>query len=79
MDSVKRRTTITKLNFPVSGYEYNVQVWTSVDDGKTWWYAGIGKYAKSEVEALEIAANYRSQTVMRIGGEYPDCKIIWED
>ena len=28
------------------GIKYNVQQWTSVDGGRSYWYAGIGKFCK---------------------------------
>lgn len=48
------KLVIRKLAFPVDGYRYNAQIWTSIDGGKTFWYAGIGKYTDS----VESAENY---------------------
>ena len=77
MGSFKRRATITRLQSPAYGYQYNVQIWTSLDNGKTWWYAGIGRDAKTEEEARKIVQEYRKQTIYH--GYNEECKIIWED
>lgn len=45
---------IRKLDFPVDGYRYNVRVLTSTDGGKSWWYCGNGKYAKTWQDALDV-------------------------
>ena len=50
------KCVIEKLHFPVDGYEYNVQIWTSVDGGKNFWYCGFGKYFRTEEEAKKWAA-----------------------
>lgn len=38
-------------------YNYNAQIWRSVDGGKTFWYCGCGKYFQTEGEA----ENYKKQ------------------
>lgn len=45
------KVDIKKLSFPVSEYEYNAQIWRSVDDGKSFCYCGSGKYFKTLAEA----------------------------
>ena len=50
---------IEKLNFPVDGDRiYDAKILRSVDGGKTWWYAGTGKFCKTEKEAQEYINNY---------------------
>ncbi len=39
------------LHFPVSGYQYNVQIWQSVDT-VNWCYCGIGKFFVGQAEAF---------------------------
>ena len=41
---------IEKLYFPVHGYNYNAQIWTSID-GKKFYYCGFGKYFHTLAEA----------------------------
>lgn len=41
---------IEKLAFPVDGYNYNAQIWKSLD-GKNFFYCGFGKYFKTREEA----------------------------
>ena len=33
-------------NHPL-GYRYNVQIWNSVDGGKSFYYCGIGRFCKT--------------------------------
>lgn len=45
---------VEKLHFPIDGiYNYDVQEWRSVDNGKTWWYCGYGRYCQTLKEANE--------------------------
>lgn len=46
---------ISKFNFPVDGYKWNVQVLTSIDGGENWYYCGNGKFAKSADLAHTVA------------------------
>lgn len=50
--NVIKKVHIAKLNFPVEGYRWNVVILTSTDGGRTFWYAGNGKYAKSFPAAI---------------------------
>lgn len=44
--------TVEKLSLPIDGiYKYNVKKLASIDGGKTWWYSGFGRYAKSKAQA----------------------------
>lgn len=51
-----KRVIIEKLDQPVHGYRYNVQIETSADKGKTFLYCGNGRYFKT----LEEAENYKN-------------------
>lgn len=42
-------------------YRYNVQLWESHDDGKTYVYAGRGKFCKTSKEAARFAAAAESE------------------
>lgn len=50
------RFEMHKLYFPVDGYMWDVQTWTSVDGGKTFWHCGIGRYFNTEAEAVAYKA-----------------------
>lgn len=56
---VKRKFRTEKLKFPVDGYKYNVQVLTSVDGGKNYYYCGIGKFCKTKEECKQYISEYR--------------------
>ena len=51
METIKK-VHIVKLNFPVEGYRWNVVFFTSTDGGRSFWYAGYGKYVKSFPAAI---------------------------
>ena len=56
---IKREYRVEELSYPLDGvYKYNVQVWTSVDGGKSYWYAGIGKYCRNKNEARKFIYEY---------------------
>ena len=55
------KANIIKLNFPIDGYYYNVQILRSVDDGKSYWYCGCGKYCKTLDEANIYASKALNQ------------------
>lgn len=40
-------------------HPYNVQVHTSVDYGKTFWYCGNGKWCKNLTEAFEFVLGWK--------------------
>lgn len=61
MDNVKRKVTIDKLNLPVDNYNYDVKLLTSIDSGKTYCYAGFGRFAKTLKEAQAIKADFEKQ------------------
>lgn len=52
-----RKATIEKLESPRFGFAYNVQIWVSVDGGKTFGYAGNGRFCRTLEEAREYAAS----------------------
>lgn len=56
---VKRKFRTEKLKFPVDGYKYNVQVLTSIDGGKNYYYCGIGKFCKTIEECKQYISEYR--------------------
>lgn len=56
-----RKVTVSKLNMPIYGFTYDVRVLTSLDDGRSWWYAGIGKYAKDEQDAAQKAEQLKEE------------------
>ena len=58
---ITRKAIIHKLTFPIEQYNYNVQIWISVDGGKTHAYCGLGKYFKTEPEARKYAANINKE------------------
>ena len=41
-------------------YRYNVQVHKSYDGGKTWWYAGHGRFCRTLAEAHRYARKMQS-------------------
>lgn len=41
------------------GHPYNLQVYTSVDYGKNFWYCGYGKFCKNLTEAFEFVNDWR--------------------
>ena len=49
---------ITRLNIPVDGYSYNLQVYRSVDGGQNFAYCGEGGYFNTEVKKNELLAKY---------------------
>lgn len=57
--NIKRKYNIEKTSYPLDGiYNYNAQVWLSVDGGETFCYAGIGKFAKTKEEAQAWCEKY---------------------
>ena len=56
--TTKARLEIHELHFPVDGYNFNVQVWRSIDNGQTWWYAGEGKYFRTIQEVLTYQSEF---------------------
>ena len=57
---IKREYKVEKMSYPLDGvYNYNVQVWVSVDGGKSYWYAGIGKYCRNKREVSRFIHEYK--------------------
>ena len=46
-------------------YYYNVHILTSVDNGKTFYYAGVGRFCETAAEAEEFIKEYNCITVER--------------
>lgn len=53
-----KRFIIRKLYFGINGYNYYVHISTSVDGGKTFYYAGEGKYTINRLQALDFINQY---------------------
>jgi len=58
---VRRKCVIEKVKNPVDGHKYNVQVWTSVDGGKNYYYCGVGRFCKSKRECKEFIRIYKKE------------------
>lgn len=56
-----RRLTIRELSFPVDGYRFSAEIWTSIDGGKSWWYCGIGKYVHTREQAEEYFNEFKKR------------------
>ena len=54
-----RRCRIRKLFFPVDCYKFDVQILTSIDGGKTWYYGGAGGYARTIKDALQFVNKWK--------------------
>lgn len=54
---IMRKAVIKKQSFPIDGYEYDVQIWRSIDGGKTYCYCGCGRFCRTEAEAQAYAAS----------------------
>jgi hypothetical protein len=52
---------INELHFPVDGYTHDVQVWTSIDNGSTYYHCGVGRYCKSRDEAIKARDDLRAK------------------
>ena len=53
-----RKVKIEKLSEPVGvNYNYNARIFTSVDNGKTFYYCGNGKY----FQTLKEAKKYKNE------------------
>lgn len=61
MTNIKHQYRIETPAFPIDGYNFNVQVWTSVDGGKTFGYCGIGRFCKTGEEVAEYIEKYKAE------------------
>ena len=60
---VIKKYRVEKLHFPLDGvYNYDVQEWSSVDGGKTFWHCGFGKYCKTLAEANEYVKSMKGDS-----------------
>ena len=55
---------IETLSFPIEGNKYNLQVLTSTDGGRTFYYCGIGRFCKDmdEVNAMKDATSAQGRS-----------------
>jgi hypothetical protein len=60
---IKREVIINKLKLPVDNYHYDVQLLTSIDGGKKYYYAGFGKFAKTMDEAIKVKQELEAKNV----------------
>ena len=58
MTDIKHKFNIKRLTFPVDGYEFDVQIWISVDGGKNFYHCGLGKFCKTKQEAEKYINAY---------------------
>lgn len=59
---VKHKAVIREHHFPIGDiYMFNVQILTSVDGGKNWYYCGNGKFCETREEAEEFAATINEE------------------
>ena len=56
---LKRKYNIDRIDNPVDGYGYNVQVFMTVD-GENFYYCGIGKFCKTEQDAQDYITAYEA-------------------
>ena len=58
---IKRKYTIEKTSIPIDGaYNYNAQVWISVDGGASFYYCGIGKFCRTLNDAEKYCQEYET-------------------
>jgi hypothetical protein len=56
------KVVVEKLHFPIDNhYFYDVKILTSIDNGKSFWYGGNGKYARTLEEAEKFANQYKQR------------------
>lgn len=55
---VRRHAVIEKMQIPMDGRCYNVQIYYSVDGGNTFWYCGYGKYCRDREEVAKYIKEY---------------------
>lgn len=56
-----RKYKVVRLHFPVDGYRYNVQILTSIDNGRTYYYCGQGRYCKTIHDCLEYIRQVKEE------------------
>ena len=59
------RYRVEKVDPPVNGYHYHIQILTSIDGGKTFYYSGIGVYAETMEDAQEVINYYNDLPLWR--------------
>lgn len=55
-----KKAKIIRLASPIQGYRYSVQLLTSVDGGKTFYYCGNGRYFRE----LRQAVQYKREVLL---------------
>lgn len=61
MGAVKIMHTVEELATPINGYKYNVKEEISLDGGKTYIYAGNGRFFKTLNEAIDYVIEEASK------------------
>lgn len=63
---IRRKCVVEKTRYPLDEvYNYNAQVWVSVDGGKSYCYCGIGKFCKTKEEAERYCSEYERGQIER--------------
>ena len=52
------RFEVVEISDHPCGYSYNVQLWTTQDDGKTWNYCGVGRFCRTMKDVINYIKNY---------------------
>lgn len=58
---IDKRVTVSEMYFPVDGYRFDAQIWSSSDFGRSWWYWGRGKFVTTLDEAEDYAVSELSE------------------
>ncbi|MCD8052242.1 MAG: hypothetical protein LUE89_11300 [Clostridiales bacterium] len=64
---------VSKLSLPVDGNRwFNVQVFRSVDGGRTWWYCGTGRHCTDLDACRQYIATQTPRETAVVGVEWPE-------
>lgn len=75
LDRIIKKLNVRKLRFPVECYQFDVQVVTSIDEGKSFWYAGAGRFCKDEADVQKTVKDY-IEKFEKDGEEYAGCTYL---